>query len=68
MRTQTITSGLAYTYKQYGFTHVLVEETAGEKKITKGFRNYREISRFKERWYQFDCEIITVNKAIKLGY
>lgn len=68
MNANAITRGLALTYKQYGFTHVLVEEIGGKKNISKGFRNYREISRFKERWHQFDCEIITVNKAIKLGY
>lgn len=66
---------IAEEYKQYGYTHVLVEITNFGIKpvITKGFRNYKQMKSHRDNMnlHEINSNIfkyMTVNKAIKKGY
>ena len=62
----------AKNYKEYGYTHVLVENANGNE-ITKGFRSYREMKKYQSEMNLHEInsgcfDFMPVNQAIKKGY
>lgn len=64
----------AKTYKEHGYTHVLIMNENGRTPyISKGFKTFHCMKTFRDNLslieYNSGCfEFTTVNKAIKKGY